>query len=305
MDAAVAVGFALAVTHPSAGNIGGGGFLLARFADGRTTFIDFRETALRRHLTTCIWTPRETPLATAWWDGALPEYPAVSAVRTCSQEVRPEAEGELIRPAVDLAQKGFAVSYRLMESLENSRTLGDFPNRGHLSEDGNFYEMDEVLQQPELGRTLDRIARSAQMSSIRARQRETLAAEMAKNGGLVTVNDLQQYKAVERRPLEGDYKGYHLITAPPPSSGGIGILQMLGMLENSGYEKAGYGTRRRSIHYVAEAMRRYYADRSEYLGDADFYTVPVAGITHPDYIRRRAAPSTAITRHPRRPARSW
>jgi gamma-glutamyltranspeptidase/glutathione hydrolase len=196
---------------------------------------------------------------------------------------------ELVRPAVELADKGFPVSYSMMESLRNSRVLGEFPESKRIFQaDGKFYDVDEVFRQPELGRTLDRIARLGANEFYQGKTAKTLAAEMAKNGGLITLDDLEQYKAVERKPLEGDYKGYHVITAPPPSSGGIGILQMLGMLEGSGYEKPGWGAAA-SIHYVAEAMRRYYADRSEYLGDPDFYTVPLRGLLDPEYIRRRAA----------------
>ena len=111
---------------------------------------------------------------------------------------------------------------------------------------------------------------------------------MEKDGGLITLDDLKSYQAVERKPLEGDYKGHHIITAPPPSSGGFGILQMMGMLENSGYEKAGAGSAA-AIHYVAETMRRYFADRNEYLGDPDFVQNPLRSLLDPEYLRKRAA----------------
>jgi len=174
-----------------------------------------------------------------------------------------------------------------MQSLKGSK-LAQFPESKRIFlKNGAFYQMDETLRQPELGRTLNRIARRGANDFYEGQTARILAAEMEKNGGLITLADLKDYKAVERRPLEGDYKGHHIITAPPPSSGGIGILQMMGMLEHSGYEKSGSGSAA-SIHYAAEAMRRYYVDRSEYLGDPDFFKVPVSGLLDPAYIRKRA-----------------
>src|SRR5262249_22202509 len=140
--------------------------------------------------------------------------------------------------------------------------------------------------QPELARTLERIAQQGSRGFYEGETARVLAAEMSKNGGLITLAGLKNYKAVERRPLASGYESYHIITAPPPSSGGIGILQMLGMLEGSGYEKGGAGSAA-TFHYLAEVMRRYYADRSEYLADPDFYRVPVRHLLDPAYIRKR------------------
>ncbi len=176
-----------------------------------------------------------------------------------------------------------------MQSLKSARNLADFPESKRIFQKGGaFYDDGEILTQVELGRTLDRIARMGARDFYEGETARKLAAEMAKNGGLITLEDLHNYQAVERKPLEGDYKGHHIITAPPPSSGGAGILQMLGMLEASGYEKAGAGSAA-SIHYVAEAMRRYYADRNEYLGDPDFVKNPLRQLLDPEYIRKRAA----------------
>ncbi len=138
--------------------------------------------------------------------------------------------------------------------------------------------------QQDLARTLDRIARDPD-DFYEGETARLLSDAMAANGGLITKEDLKAYKAVERQPLTGRYKGYDLITAPPPSSGGIGILQMLGVLEGSGYEKGGWGAAS-TIHYLAEVMRRYYADRSEYLGDPDFTKVPIRALLNPDYIKK-------------------
>ncbi len=290
VDAAVAVGFALAVTHPSAGNIGGGGFMLARFADGRSTFIDFREAApgiASRDMYVDADGKTTRDSIEGWRAAGVPG--SIRGFEFAQKKYGKKSWAELVRPAIELAKNGFPVSYGLAEGLRSNTLLPKFPESKRIFlKDGSFYEMDDVLKQPELANTLERIARLGADEFYKGETAKTLAAEMARNGGLITLEDLEQYQAVERKPLEGNYKGYHLIVAPPPSSGGIGILQMLGMLENSGYEKSGSGSAA-SIHYVAETMRRYYADRSEYLGDPDFYKVPVRGLLDPEYIHKRAA----------------
>jgi gamma-glutamyltranspeptidase/glutathione hydrolase len=290
IDAAVAVGFALAVTHPFAGNLGGGGFLLARFADGRTTFIDFREAAPASSSRNMYLDANGQPTRDSiegWRASGVPG--SVRGFELAHSKYGRKSWAELLRPAVELARNGFPVSYGLAESLRGARNLTKSPESTRIFlKGGSFYEAGDVLRQPELAHTLDRIVRLGGNGFYTGETARTLAAEMKKNGGLITEADLEQYRAVERKPLEGDYKGYHIITAPPPSSGGIGILQMLGMLENSGYEKTGWGAAA-TIHYMAEVMRRYYADRSEYLGDPDFYKVPVRALLDPAYIRSRAA----------------
>ena len=145
---------------------------------------------------------------------------------------------------------------------------------------------------------MKRIANHGADEFYRGETARLLDRAMQANGGLITLDDLKAYKVIERKPLTGQYHGYEIITAPPPSSGGVGILQMLAMLEGTGYEKAGAGSAA-SIHYVAEVMRRYYADRSEFLGDPDFVAVPVAGLLDPEYIRERRE---SIDRQPSPPA---
>jgi gamma-glutamyltranspeptidase/glutathione hydrolase len=163
------------------------------------------------------------------------------------------------------------------------------------------HRVGERLRQPELARTLSRIARVGARDFYEGETARILAAEMARNGGLITLEDLKAYAVVERAPLTGAYKGYTIVSAPPPSSGGIGLVQMLGMLESSGYEREGAGSAA-AIHRLAEAMRRFFADRSRYLGDPDFTAVPVAALLDPAYLgmRRasidpdRATPSAAV-----------
>jgi gamma-glutamyltranspeptidase/glutathione hydrolase len=193
----------------------------------------------------------------------------------------------LVKPAVDLARQGFPVSYALAESLKAKRTLADDLNskRIYLNAGANF-QVGDIFKQPELAATLERIEKMGANDFYEGETAQRLAEEMARHGGLITAADLKNYQAVERLPLRGTYRNYTVISAPPPSSGGIGLLQMLGMLEDSGYEKSGAGSAA-SFHYEAEVMRRFFADRSEYLGDPDFVKVPVSKLLDPAYIRSR------------------
>jgi len=288
IDAAVAVGFALAVTHPSAGNIGGGGFLLARFADGRTIFIDFRERAPGK-ATRDMYLDREGKpnggSITGWKASGVPG--SVRGFELAHKKYGRKPWAELVYPAVQLAAKGFPVSYGLATSLKNHKSFAKFPeSRRIFQRNGKFYEPGELLVQPELARTLSRIAKLGARDFYEGDTAHILARQMAANGGLITLEDLRNYEALERRPLEGDYKGHHILGAPPPSSGGVGILQMLGMLEGSGYERSGAGSAA-VIHFVAEVMRRFYADRSAYLADPDYFRTPVQMLLDRNYILQR------------------
>ena len=290
IDAAVAVGFALAVTHPFAGNIGGGGFMLIRLADGRTTFIDFRERAPEKASHDMYRDANGKPTRDSIEGWRAPAVPgSVRGFDLAMQKYGRKKWSEVMQPAVDLASKGFPVSYSLAESLKNSRNLGKYPDSKRIFQrDGKYYEVDEIFKQPELARTLERISKNGAKEFYEGETAQKLAEAMAKNGGLITLSDLKNMTAVERKPLIGKYKGYEIITSPPPSSGGIGLLQMMGMLDGTGYEKAGAGSAA-AIHMVAETMRRYYADRNEYLGDPDFIKNPIAGLLDPAYIQKRRA----------------
>jgi gamma-glutamyltranspeptidase/glutathione hydrolase len=189
----------------------------------------------------------------------------------------------LLAPAIDLASKGFPISYEFAQMLKGAGNLKHDPESKRI-----FLKSADLLEQPDLARTLQRIAKLGSQDFYEGETAKLLADAMAKNGGLITLADLKNYAAIERVPLTGKYRNYDVITAPPPSSGGIGILQMMGMLEGSGYQKSGAGSAA-SIHVMAEAMRRFYADRSQYLGDPDFFKVPAAGLLDPAYIRKRAA----------------
>jgi gamma-glutamyltranspeptidase/glutathione hydrolase len=196
----------------------------------------------------------------------------------------------LLRPAIALAVRGFEVPYGLEQSLRSAEArLGSYPESKRIFlRGGRGWKAGDRLIQRDLGRTLRRIATYGARDFYEGQTARTIARQMAANGGLITEKDLKEYQAVERPALTGAYRGYEIITAPPPSSGGIGILQMLGVLENSGYERAGWGSAAH-IHYVVETMRRYYADRSEYLGDPDFFRVPLKALLHPRYIEQLRA----------------
>jgi gamma-glutamyltranspeptidase/glutathione hydrolase len=304
VDAAVAVGFALAVTHPTAGNIGGGGFMLVRLADGRTTFIDFRERApeaasRNMYLDSSGKATEESTIG--YRASGVPG--TVRGLEYASQKYGKKPWAEMLRPAMELASKGFPVSYGTAQSLRSSaRLLSRFPESKRIFlRDGKYYEPGETFVQPELARTLERIARLGAEDFYEGETARLLAKDMAEHGGPITAADLKNYTVKERRPLTGSYRGYSIVTLPPPSSGGVGILQMLGVLEGTGYEKAGAGSAT-AVHYMTEAMRRYFADRSENLGDTDFVKVPLSGLLDPNYILKlrksidpeRATPSSQV-----------
>jgi gamma-glutamyltranspeptidase/glutathione hydrolase len=305
IDAAVAVGFALAVTHPSAGNLGGGGFLLARFADGRTTFLDFRErapaAASRDMYLDSTGKPTEDSL-TGYRASGVPG--TVKGLEFAHRKYGRKPWANLLAPAVNLAAKGFPVSFAQSGSFRASKNLDRFPESKRIFlKDGRYYEPDDLLIQLELARTLERIRRQGSKDFYEGETARLLAADMQAHGGLITLEDLRSYIVVEQKPLSGAYHGYEIVTAPPPSSGGIGILQMLGVLDGTGYEQAGAGSAS-SIHTMAEAMRHYFADRSEFLGDPEFAPVPVSRLLDPKYISSirasidpsRASPSLQV--HP-------
>ena len=291
VDAAVAVGFALAVTHPFAGNIGGGGFMLIRMADGRTTFIDFREkapSAATHDMYLNAFGVPTTDSVVGWRAAGVPG--TVRGFELANKKYGRKPWTELVKPAVTLAANGFPVSKWQMDSWQRSSPLlSHFPESKRIFlKDGAFYGWQESFKQPELARTLERVARLGAADFYDGETAHMLANEMAKNGGLITLADLHNYQAVERTPLEGDYKGYHIITSPPPSSGGVGLLQMLALLNGTGYEKFGAGSAE-SYHYIAEVMRRYFADRAKYLGDPDFVNNPISALLTPAYIQSRRA----------------
>jgi len=285
IDAAVAIGFALAVTYPYAGNIGGGGFLLARFADGRSTFIDFREkaplAATRNMYLDSKGNVSEDTLI-GWRAAGVPG--TVRGLELAHQRYGRKPWADLLDPAIQLASVGYTVSYSFDASLQTeSSLLSRFPESKRIFLNAHY---GDKFVQPELAATLKRIRDRGASDFYDGETAQKLAAAMAANGGLITLEDLKKYQAEEGTPLHGRYHGDEIVTVPPPSAGGLGLLQMLGMLEGSGYEKTGAGSAA-AVHYVAEVMRRFYADRSEYFGDPDFYKTPINKLLDPKYIASR------------------
>jgi gamma-glutamyltranspeptidase/glutathione hydrolase len=291
IDAAVAVGFTLAVTHPFAGNIGGGGFMLIRLADGRTTLIDFREKAPAKATHDMYLDAAGHPTAESifgWRSVGVPG--TVRGLELAHKKYGQKPWAELLEPAIHWAANGFAVSHAQMESWKHySSLLSQFPESKRIFlKNGAYYDWQETFKQPELARTLNRIARFGGEDFYDGETAHLVATAMAKNGGLITLADLHDYQAIERIPLEGDYEGYHIITSPPPSAGGIGLLQMLAILHGTSYYKNGAGSAK-TYHYLAEVMRRFYADRNQYLGDPDAVNNPISRLLDQQYVSARRA----------------
>ncbi|HEY6989472.1 MAG TPA: gamma-glutamyltransferase, partial [Bryobacteraceae bacterium] len=291
VDAAVAIGLALAVTHPSAGNLGGGGFMLVRLANGKTTFLDFREAAPDKATRDMYLDAEGNPTKDSifgWRSSGTPG--SVAGFDYAHKKFGSKPWAELVAPAIQLARNGFSVSQSLADSFQSSKKMlaTDPESKRIFLRDGAMYKAGETFRQPALADTLARIAKGGAKEFYEGETAKRLAATMATHAGLVTTRDLAAYKVMERTPLEGDYKQFHIITAPPPSAGGVGVLQMLGILDGTDFGSDGPNSVK-AVHYEAEAMRRFYADRSEYLGDPQFYNVPVKSLLAADYLawRRR------------------
>ena len=293
VDAAVATGFALAVTHPQAGNIGGGGFMVIHLAGkSETLTIDFREMAPAR-------ATRDMYLgANGDVDNRRAQYSHLSAgvpgtvmglldaLETYGTMTRRQVMG----PAIRLAERGFPVSYAMAESLEEYREQlsADPSTLDYFFKGGSGYKPGEKLVQKDLADTLRRIKQQGSDGFYKGITAELIAQEMIKGGGIITPDDLANYKTVTRKAVTGNYNGYTITSMPPPSSGGVHIIQMLNMLSQydlqaDGHNSADY------LHKLAEAMRRAFADRSKYLGDPDFADVPTQALIDPAYNTVQAA----------------
>lgn len=304
IDAAIAVGFALAVTHPVAGNIGGGGFMLVRLANGKTDFIDFRECAPAKATRDMYLGADGNPTRDSiigWRSSGVPG--SVAGFQFAHDKFGSKRLPNLLAPAVKLARDGFTATAPFAAALNGAHASleSDPESKRILLRDGDLYKAGETFKQPELAATIERIAANGAREFYQGETAQRLATAMAAHGGLITLDDLKNYKVIEREPLNGTYKNFAIITSPPPSAGGIGLLQILGMLAGTNYDSDGPDSAK-AVHYEAEAMRRFYADRSEYLGDPDFYNVPVRALLNPKYLawRRgtidanRATPSDII-----------
>ena len=291
IDAAVAVGFALAVTYPSAGNLGGGGFMLIRLANGDVVANDHRETAPAQasrdmyldedgELIAGLSTASHLAVGVPGTVAGLLD--ALAAYGTLPRET-------VLAPAVNLAKDGFPLPADLAAQFERQRerfarhpaSLRKFTKPGDKP-----YQVGDTFRQSDLAATLERIAKNGRASFYGGRNADLIVAEMHRGNGLITHQDLMAYRSVWRSPIHGTYRGYEILSMPPPSSGGALLVQMLNMLEPFDINALGSG-QPATAHLMIEAERRAYADRAQHLGDPDFYDVPLAMLTDKDYARER------------------
>jgi len=284
VDAAVATGFALAVVHPPAGNLGGGGFMLIRMADGKVHFLDYREKAPAAATRDMYLDAQGKVIEGASEIGykAIGVPGSVAGMVYAEQKYAKLTLKQVMAPAIRLAREGYALSWGEARDFERDQYLGKFAeSRRIFQRDGNYYHPGEIFRQPDLARTLERIAAKPDDFYHGALAQE-LAAAMQKGGGLITADDLAHYEVKEREAVRGTYRGYEVISAPPPSSGGTVLIESLNILE--GYDLAKLGDRSaQSIHYTTEAFRRAFFDRAEFLGDPDFAKLPVAQLIDKKY----------------------
>ena len=304
VDAAVAVGFALEVVYPEAGNIAGGGFMLFRRASGEVHFLDYREKAPAKATANMYQDDKGNVIP----DLSIIGYKSIAVPGSVAGMVYAQQHWgklslkQVMEPAIRLARDGFVLDYDEARDFQDS-DLAKFPeSRRIFQRDGKFYQAGEVFKQPELAKTLKRIADNPDDFYHGSLARE-LAAAIQKGGGLVTAEDLAQYQVKERAAIHGTYRGYDILSAPPPSSGGVALVEALNILE--GYDLAKEGAdSAEAIHLTAEAYQRAFFDRAEFMGDPDFSKIPVAQLIDKRYSNawretiplRKATPSGDLRR---------
>jgi gamma-glutamyltranspeptidase / glutathione hydrolase len=284
VDAAVATGFALAVVHPAAGNLGGGGFMLVRMADGKVHFLDYREKAPGAAKADMYLDAQGNVIEGASQIGykSIGVPGSVAGMVYAEQKYGKLTLQQVMAPAIRLAREGYALNWEEARDFQRDRYLGKFPeSRRIFQRDGNYYKPGEIFRQPDLARTLERIAAKPD-DFYHGALAEELAAAMQKGGGLITADDLAHYEVKEREAVRGTYRGYEVISAPPPSSGGAVLIESLNILE--GYDLAKMGDRSaQSMHYTTEAFRRAFFDRAEFMGDPDSAKIPVSQLIDKKY----------------------
>lgn len=291
VDAAVAVGLALAVTWPSAGNLGGGGFMLIRKADGSAEAIDYRERAPLAATRDMYLDAQGKVVPKMSTEGyrAVAVPGTVAGLALAHKRHGKLKWAELVEPARKLAAEGFEVNYHLSRSLQLNSTIermSNFPeSRRIFQRNGKYYDMGETFVQPELAAVLARIKTNAR-DFYEGDTARMIAADMKTSGGIITLEDLRTYEPTIRTPLRGTYRGHEILTMPPPSSGGIALLEMLNMLESYDLKSLGWHSAQYT-HTLLEVMRRAFADRAAFLGDADFVKVPIAALKSPAFAAER------------------
>ena len=306
IDAAVAVGFALAVTHPQAGNIGGGGFMVIRMADGTTTTFDYREKAPAKSAKDMFLDDKGNYVPEKSQEGYLAcGVPgSVAGMLLAHEKFGILNRAQVLQPAIKLATKGFKVSAPFARDLNAAfENYGKYQATGKFcSNDGKPYKEGEIFVQPDLANTLIRIAKEGRDGFYKGETAKLIVAEMNRGGGLISSDDLASYKAGERTPLRGSYRGYEIVSMGPPSSGGVLLIYMLNLLEKYDIAGLGFGSVE-TISILTETMKLAYADRAEFLGDPDYFHVPINTLLSKSYADERrkliapasAKPSTTIS----------
>lgn len=304
VDASIAIQFALAVVYPTAGNIGGGGFMVARFNDGSVNALDYREAAPSKATTNMYLgeTGEAIPQLSTAGHLASGVPGTVAGLETAHQKYGKLEWKQLVQPAIDLAINGFTLTEKEARGL--NRVAENFKKYNTVMPDhflkDNWAAGDSIWNK-ELGHTLELIRDNGKAGFYEGKTAENIVAEMERGKGLITAEDLKAYKAIWRTPLTSDYRGHKIISMPPPSSGGVALIQMLKTVENYPLHDWGWNSSE-SAHLIIEAERRAYADRAFYLGDPDFVDVPVTSLIDKAYLdermtnfnKERATPSSSI-----------
>lgn len=306
IDAAVATAFALAVTYPSAGNIGGGGFMVIHLADGSVVTNDFRERAPEEasrdmFLVNGDYSPRLA--LQSHLSSGVPG--SVAGLLASLEKFGSMTRERVLEAAITLAEEGFQLPADIAEQFSQRRTVwqaNPSSAKVFLKSDGTVYEPNEIFRQPDLAATLRRISEKGRDGFYKGKTATLIVKQMQSNGGLISVEDLEAYSSVWRKPIVGTFKEFTIYSMPPPSSGGILLVQMLNMLEPIGIGTLGFGTTK-TMHAMIEAERRAYADRAEFLGDSDYYPVPISTLISKEYATdrmhdfntKKASASTSIT----------
>ncbi len=305
VDAGVAVGFALAVTYPFAGNIGGGGFMVIHLKNGKNTTIDFREKApLKAYRNMFLNKKGEFDPALSQQGATSAGVPgSVAGLILALNKYGTMKLSEVIQPAIDLAKNGFKLDYSTAKSFkEYMKYFKKYPESfKKFTNNGKLYKAGDIFKQPYLAKTLELIKEKGRDGFYKGKVAELLVKQIQSLGGYITQKDLDLYKAVERKPVLGTYRGYEIVSMPPPSSGGIALVELLNILENYHFKPDEWGSSK-YIHELVEAMKYVYADRTSYLGDSDFYPVPEKGLISKKYaktifekIKDYAVPAKDIT----------
>lgn len=291
IDATVATAFALAVTHPAAGNIGGGGFLVFMNSEGKVSTIDFREKAPLK-ATADMYLDDEGNLVSGSNHRGLKSVGVpgtVAGLYLAHQKYGKLSWKKLVQPAIDIAQNGVTLSWRLFQTAQqiNANPRSKFLNNYFRNSNGALVQFGETWKQQNLANTLKQIRDHGQDGFYKGKVADEIARYMQKNGGLITKEDLKKYTAIERAPVQGTYKGYEIYSMPPPSSGGVALIEMMNLMELADFDSIEFNSTA-YVHLLAEAMRRAFADRAEHLGDADFnIDMPLAKLTSKEFAKNR------------------